>query len=128
MASNAPVVSHGRGGERDQAGNAGKAMVDNLKALRILVQTLLSESANIPISTPSSFDTGCATRYVDGEITRQGAEGDQGDGAYSAGVRLYNPFDHRFSTTTRQPRGSARSLKPLNPHSVAARPTLALQG
>lgn len=26
--------------------------------------------------------------YADGEITREGPVGDQGDGAYSAGVRL----------------------------------------
>lgn len=29
------------------------------------------------------------TSYVDGEITRKGPVGDQGDGAYSAGVRCY---------------------------------------
>lgn len=28
------------------------------------------------------------TPYVDGEIVRSGPVGDQGDGAYSAGVRL----------------------------------------
>ncbi|CAI7569011.1 hypothetical protein PCG10_004028 [Penicillium crustosum] len=47
-ASEAPLVSHGRGGQ----GNIGHD----------------------------------ATEYVDGEIVREGPYGDQGDGAYSAGV------------------------------------------
>ncbi|KAJ6178473.1 hypothetical protein N7519_008934 [Penicillium mononematosum] len=61
--SEAPMVSHGRGGQ----GNIGHD----------------------------------ATEYVDGEIVREGPYGDQGDGAYSAGVST--------STTPTKP-------KPKSPH------------
>ena len=47
MASDAPVVSHGRGGERGQPDSAREAVVDNQKALRTLEQTLPSESTEM---------------------------------------------------------------------------------
>lgn len=48
--------------------------------------------------------------YVDGEIVRQGVVGDQGDGAYSAGVRSFT-----FARATETP----SSQRPFNPFRMA---------
>ncbi|KAF3023955.1 hypothetical protein E8E15_008377 [Penicillium rubens] len=85
--SEAPMVSHGRGGK--------PALTPSLHN-----QHLTSNTSKKPGQGNIGHDT---TEYVDGEIVREGPYGDQGDGAYSAGVST--------STTPTKPKP-----KPKSPH------------
>ncbi|KAJ5971007.1 uncharacterized protein N7479_000925 [Penicillium vulpinum] len=49
-----------------------------------------------------------ATEYVDGEIVREGPYGDQGDGAYSAGVSTSHPTKPQSATSTDAPDSTQR--------------------
>ncbi len=93
--SSDPIVSHGRGGN-----------------------TPLALSISLRLSRPSLTHSPPASgagniehderAYADGEIVREGPLGDQGDGAYSAGVRPPFPFSSlpspsKINTTTNPP-------------------------
>ncbi|CAI7669247.1 unnamed protein product [Penicillium bialowiezense] len=66
----APMVSHGRGGSASRHHTARETSA----------MTPPSKSPDSPHQRNLT-----SPRYVDGEIVREGAYGDQGDGAYSAG-------------------------------------------
>lgn len=71
MAGDAPIVSHGRGGIFAPYPPSSHYSANN----------------NL-VPYPGQGNIGPdSTEYVDGEIVREGVYGDQGDGAYSAGVR-----------------------------------------
>ena len=73
------------------------AIVPRPFALGHLIDTALPFDPQPPIrqlfflSHPNSWLTQSRRSYTDGEIVRQGPQGDQGDGAYSAGVSFFRP-------------------------------------
>jgi hypothetical protein len=75
-------------------------------------------------------------RYVDGEIVREGPYGDQGDGAYSAGVSTFSPIKPKPPTNAPNStqRGGAGNIgspmvRPVSraPHDADMIPELAVR-
>ncbi len=107
-----PTVSHGRGGEcKSWAFNRSalthfeqqvREMCSQIAPRKFLPSATiclhcgrlrtslmsLAPHAPPPRTMISYWQTWFTTSYADGEITRQGRTGDQGDGAYSSGVRV----------------------------------------
>ncbi|KAJ5210414.1 Protein of unknown function DUF3602 [Penicillium cf. griseofulvum] len=78
------------------------------------------------------------TEYVDGEIVREGPYGDQGDGAYSAGVSTSHPTKPKPPTPTDAPHSTQRGgagnigspmVRPVSraPHDADMIPELAVR-
>ena len=76
--ASAPIVSHGRGGMPPPPPLS--PLPFNKGYLTDAIQLVWTGQGNIGADP---------TPYVDGEIVRSGPVGDQGDGAYSAGVRFF---------------------------------------
>lgn len=96
----APIVSHGRGGtlthpypvaygswtDESQLLGLGNIGADATEYVPFLAFRPFPFSQHRPWNESNTKSN--ETRYADAEIVREGTYGDQGDGAYSAGVRL----------------------------------------